>query len=88
MRANHRSQRSQPSARAEADRYAAALGYRVVRIVHVSNAKPELNWPDLATMLGGFAAYEGNGNGAMQEARALVSATYAGAQIDFVLAPK
>jgi uncharacterized protein YggE len=76
------------NARAEADRYAAAMGYRVVRIAAVSNAKPALNWPDLAMMLGGFAAYEGNGNGAMQEARALVGATYAGAMIDFVIAPK
>jgi uncharacterized protein YggE len=76
------------NARAEADRYAAAMGYRVVRMTRVSNAKPELNWPDLATMFGGFAAYEGNGSAAMQEARALVSASYAGAQIDFVIAPK
>lgn len=39
-------------ANAEADAYAEALGYRVVRIVRVSNAKPSMNLPDMFSFIG------------------------------------
>jgi uncharacterized protein YggE len=72
-------------ARTEADGYAAALGYRVVRVIGVSSAKPKANWPDLMGLASGF---DGPGNSAEQEMLRLVSSTYAGAQIDYAIAPK
>ncbi len=39
-------------ANAEADAYAEAMGYRVVRIVRVSNARPQLNMFDLIGFFG------------------------------------
>lgn len=39
-------------ANAEANAYADALGYRVVRIVRVSNAKPSINLPDMFSFIG------------------------------------
>lgn len=72
-------------ARSEADGYAAALGYRVIRVIAVSSAKPKPNWPDLMGLASGF---DGPGNSAEQEMLRLVSATYAGAQVDYVIAPK
>ena len=49
-------------ANAEADAYAAALGYRVVRIVRVSNAKPSINMSDMF----GFIATMDDRSGRMQ----------------------
>jgi uncharacterized protein YggE len=72
-------------ARAEADTYAAAMGYRVVRITRVSNAKPSLNLPDIMGLIGGMAM---RGRSEREEMRAMVGATMAGAAIDFVIAPK
>jgi uncharacterized protein YggE len=72
-------------ARAEAETYAAAMGYRVVRITRVSNAKPALNLPDIMGLIGGIAM---RGRSEREEMRAMVGATMAGAAIDFVIAPK
>jgi uncharacterized protein len=72
-------------ARAEAETYAAAMGYRVVRITRVSNAKPSLNLPDIMGLIGGMAM---RGRSDREEMRAMVGATMAGAAIDFVIAPK
>lgn len=72
-------------ARAEAETYAAAMGYRVVRITRVSNAKPSLNLPDIMGLIGGMAM---RGRSEREEMRAMVGATMAGAAIDFVIAPK
>jgi uncharacterized protein len=79
------------NARAEAETYAAAMGYRVVRMVRVGNAKPKVNWPDLMMLFGGI--YSGMGAGssesaALYELRAMAAGHYAGVTIDFVLAPK
>ena len=72
-------------ARAEAETYAAAMGYRVVRITRVSNAKPALNLPDIVGLIGGVAM---RGRNPGEEMRAAIGATVAGAAIDFVIAPK
>lgn len=78
------------SARAEAEAYAAAMGYRVVRIIRLGNTKPEINWPDLMMLAGGFdtSGSPGSENAALYELRAMVAAHYAGAAVDFVIAPK
>lgn len=73
------------AARAEADTYAAALGYRVVRVVRVSNAKPALNLPDIMGLIGGIAL---RGRSEREEMRGAIGATTAGAAMDFVIAPK
>lgn len=73
------------AARAEADTYAAAMGYRVVRVVRVSNAKPALNLPDIMGLIGGIAL---RGRSEREEMRSVIGATTAGAAIDFVIAPK
>lgn len=73
------------AARAEADTYAAALGYRVVRITRVSNAKPALNLPDIMGLIGGIAL---RGRSEREEMRGAIGATTAGAAMDFVIAPK
>jgi uncharacterized protein YggE len=71
------------TARAEADAYAASLGYRVVRIERVSNAKPALS---LNEVIGFIATIEDRGS-RMQPSwfAAVVTETVA---IDFVIAPK
>lgn len=73
------------AARAEADTYAAAMGYRVVRVVRVSNAKPALNLPDIMGLIGGIAL---RGRSEREEMRGAIGATTAGAALDFVIAPK
>ncbi len=79
------------NARAEAETYAAAMGYRVVRMVRVGNAKPKINWPDLMMMFGGIAMGMASGGGEEQseyELRAMAAGQWAGVTIDFVIAPK
>lgn len=68
-------------ARTEADRYASAMGYKVVRITRVSNAKPVLNVPDLVQMIFNFDRRTG-------DSERLMAAVWAGVAIDFVIAPK
>lgn len=68
-------------ARADADRYAAAMGYRVVRVVRVSNAKPALNLPDLI----GFVSTIDRRTG---DSERIMATVWAGVAIDFVIAPK
>ncbi|WP_176399701.1 SIMPL domain-containing protein [Novosphingobium sp. B 225] len=69
-------------AREEADRYARALGYKVVRIERVSNAKPALNMPDI---IGTFAMLDKR---AAREAFFQQGTMAVGVAIDFVIAPK
>lgn len=79
------------NARAEAETYAAAMGYRVVRMVRVGNAKPKINWPDLMMMFGGIAMGMASGGGEVQseyDLRAMAAGQWAGVTIDFVIAPK
>lgn len=68
-------------ARTEADRYAGAMGYKVVRITRVSNAKPVLNVPDLVQMIFNFDRRTGDSERQM-------AAVWAGVAINFVIAPK
>lgn len=68
-------------ARIEADRYAAAMGYKVVRIARVSNAKPTLNMPDLFQFIGTVDRRTG-------DSERLMATVWAGVAIDFVIAPK
>jgi uncharacterized protein len=73
------------NARGEAEAYAAAMGYRVVRVSGVSNAKPVLNLPDLFSMIG---RSEARGTPGADEMKKLAGSVIAGAQIDYVIAPK
>lgn len=73
------------NARTEAEAYAAALGYRVVRVVSVSSAKPGLNLPDVFGLIGRADA---RGTPAQDELKRLSGSVIAGAQIDYVIAPK
>ena len=73
------------NARGEADAYAAAMGYRVVRVSGVSNAKPRLNLPDMFSMIG---RAEARGTPGADEMKKLAGSVIAGAQIDYVIAPK
>lgn len=78
-------------AREEAEAYAAAMGYRVVRMVHAGNAKAKLNWPDLFMLGGGIVADIGGMGGeddAIYTLRAFAAGHFAGVTIDFVIAPK
>ena len=68
-------------ARAKADAYAAVMGYKVVRIIRVSNARPALNLPDAVRT---FAAMEGPAG----RDRSALQATTASVAIDFAIAPK
>lgn len=72
-------------ARAEADAYAAALGMRVVRIARVSSEKEGINWPNLIQW---FGKMDDNGSPSEDNFRRLAGSTFAGAKIDFVIAPK
>jgi uncharacterized protein YggE len=72
-------------ARAEADAYAAALGMRVVRIARVSSEKQGITWPDLMQW---FGKVDDNGSPSEANFRRLAGSTYAGAKVDFVIAPK
>ncbi len=72
-------------ARAEADLYAAGLGMRVVRIARVSSEKQGLNWPDLMQW---FAKIDGRGNPDADYFLRLAGSNFAGAKVDFVIAPK
>ena len=69
-------------ARSEADAYAAAMGYHVVRIIHVSNTSPPFNMRDLQKI----ASYADMGRSALQPSF-FASAAYATVGIDFVIAP-
>ncbi len=70
------------NAREEADRYAKALGYRVVRIERVSNAKPALNMPDI---IGTFMMMDKR---ATRDAMLQQGTMTVGVAIDFAIAPK
>lgn len=70
-------------ARAEADAYADTMGYRVVRTVRVSNARPPVNLPDL---YGLFAAMDTRGS-TMQPSW-FSATTVETVAIDYVIAPK
>ncbi|MFM5924999.1 MAG: SIMPL domain-containing protein [Novosphingobium sp.] len=70
-------------ARAEADAYAETMGYRVVRTVRVSNARPPVNLPDL---FGLFAAMDNRGS-TMQPSW-FSATTVETVAIDYVIAPK
>jgi uncharacterized protein YggE len=72
-------------ARAEADAYAAALGMRVVRIARVSSEKEGINWPNLIEW---FGKMDDNGSPSEDNFRRLAGSTFAGAKIEFVIAPK
>ncbi len=69
-------------AREEADRYAKALGYKVLRIERVSNAKPALNMPDI---IGTFMMMDKRST---REAFFQQGSMTVGVAIDFVIAPK
>lgn len=68
-------------ARIEADRYAGAMGYKVVRVVRVSNTKPVLNVPDLMQFISNVDRRTG-------DSERLMATVWAGVAIDFVIAPK
>lgn len=70
------------NAREEADRYARALGYRVVRIERVSNTKPAINLPDV---MGAFGMMD---NRESREQAFQQSSMTAGIAVDFVMVPK
>lgn len=70
-------------ARAEADGYAEAMGYRVVRIERVSNARPAMNLNDLIAFI---ATIDDRAN-RMQPSWFAATITESVA-IDFVIAPK
>jgi uncharacterized protein len=72
-------------ARTEADAYAAALGMRVVRIARVSSEKPGTNWPDLMEW---FGKMDDRGSPSEANFRRLAGSTFAGAKVEFVIAPK
>lgn len=69
-------------ARSEADAYAAAMGYHVVRVTHVSNASPPFNMRDLQKI----ASYADMSRNTLQPSF-FASAAYATVGIDFVIAP-
>ncbi len=68
--------------RGEADAYAAAMGYHVVRVTHVSNASPPFNMRDLQKI----ASYADMARNTLQPSF-FASAAYATVSIDFVIAP-
>lgn len=70
-------------ARAEADAYAAAMGYRVVRVTRVSNAKPAINLYD---MFGFIATIDRPGN--MMQPSWFSATMVETVAIDYVIAPK
>lgn len=67
-------------ARAEGEAYAEAFGYRIVRTVRVSNAKPVFNVPDMMQLMGSV-------EGRMAESL-MAGTTVAAVAIDFVMIPK
>ena len=69
-------------ARAEADAYAAATGYHVVRLTRVSNTSAPLNMHDLHTAFG----YADSARETLQPGY-FASAAYATVSLDFVIAP-
>ena len=69
-------------ARSEADAYAAAMGYHVVRVTHVSNVSPPFNMRDLQKI----ASYADMARNTLQPSF-FASAAYATVGIDFVIAP-
>ena len=70
------------NAREEADRYARALGYRVVRIERVSNTKPAINLPDV---MGAISMMD---NRETREQAFRMGSMTAGIAVDFVMVPK
>ena len=69
-------------ARVEAGIYTAALGWRVLRVERVSNAKPGLSVADL---IGTLARVDGAG--AAGRSADIAGTSYAGVAIDFVVGP-
>ena len=69
-------------ARAEADAYATAMGYHVVRLTRVSNTSPPLNMHDLHTAI----AYADGAKETLQPGY-FASAAYATVSLDFMIAP-
>lgn len=70
-------------ARAEAEAYAEALGYKVVRIARVSNARPSINLQDVVTF---FIGIDDRSN--RMRPSWFASNIIESVAIDFVLAPK
>lgn len=70
-------------ANADADAYAEALGYRVVRIVRVSNAKPSINLPDMFSFIGNME----DRSARMQPSWFTATVTES-VKIEYVIAPK
>lgn len=70
-------------ARAEAEGYAEALGYKVVRIARVSNARPSINLQDVVTF---FIGIDDRSN--RMQPSWFASNIIESVAIDFVLAPK
>lgn len=68
-------------ARSKADVYAGAMGYRVVRVLRVSNAKPALNLPDTIRTIANLEGSGGRERAAMQGMSVSIA-------IDYAIAPK
>ena len=69
-------------ARGEADAYAAAMGYHVVRLTQVSNVSPPFSMRDMQK-IAGYADMAGNN----LQPSFFASAAYATVALDFVIAP-
>lgn len=70
-------------ARAEAEAYAEALGYKVVRITRVSNARPSINLQDVVTF---FIGIDDRSN--RMQPSWFATTIIESVAIDFVIAPK
>ena len=82
--AARKSAREQAVAKAhgEADAYAAAMGYHVVRMIHASNTSPPFNMRDMQKIAG----YADMARNTLQPSF-FASAAYATVAIDYVIAP-
>jgi len=69
-------------ARRDADEYAGAMGYHVVRLVRVSNARPVFNLPDMLALASTFDVASNATPPFMRG-----GTTYATVAIDYVIAP-
>lgn len=74
-------ERATANARAEADVYAAALGYKVVRIEKVSSATPPFSSQDFIGFFTKMASFGKDSGGALAGETAFIG-------VDFVIAPK
>jgi uncharacterized protein YggE len=70
-------------ANVEAEAYAEALGYRVVRIVRVSNAKPSINLPDMFSFIGNM-----EDRSARMQPSWFAATVSESVRIEYVIAPK